>query len=167
MLTMQPTARNEVVVAAPPEAVWAVLTDVTRVGEWSHEARAARWFDDERGLGARFGGANRSGLARWSKVCTITEYDAPHRFAYATAETFVDRASTSWEFDLIAVEGGTRMCQSYRVLTFARSREILLSLLLPAHRDRSAALRADLVRLGEVAAADVRNGSRGGTQDEP
>lgn len=155
MLTMQKATHNEVLVAAPPDAVWAVLTDVTRVGEWSHEARAARWLDDARGLGARFGGDNRAGLAglaRWSKVCTITEYDAPHRFAYATAETFIDRASTSWEFDLAPVDGGTLLRQSYRVLSFARSREILLSLLIPAHRDRSAALRADLVRLGEVAA---------------
>jgi hypothetical protein len=27
--------------SAPPEAVWRVLADVTRVGEWSHECHTA------------------------------------------------------------------------------------------------------------------------------
>lgn len=30
---------------APPEAVWQVLTDVTRTGEWSHETVGAAWLD--------------------------------------------------------------------------------------------------------------------------
>jgi hemerythrin-like domain-containing protein len=44
----------------PPEAVWAVLADVTRVGEWSHECRSVRWLDGSHGgPGARFRGRNR------------------------------------------------------------------------------------------------------------
>ena len=33
------SSRVEVEVPAPVDAVWRVITDVTRTGEWSHECR--------------------------------------------------------------------------------------------------------------------------------
>ncbi|HBM56923.1 MAG TPA: SRPBCC family protein, partial [Acidimicrobiaceae bacterium] len=29
--------------AAPPEEVWALVSDLTRMGEWSPEAKGGRW----------------------------------------------------------------------------------------------------------------------------
>jgi len=52
-----------IVVSAPAEALWALVTDVTRTGEWSPEATGGAWIDGATGpaVGARFKGTNRGG----------------------------------------------------------------------------------------------------------
>ena len=54
-------------VAAPPEEVWALVSDLTRMGEWSPEARGGRWAGGTDGpsVGAVFKGRNRNGRYRW------------------------------------------------------------------------------------------------------
>ncbi len=37
--------RVELELPAPVEAVWRVVSDVSRTGEWSHECRAVEWLD--------------------------------------------------------------------------------------------------------------------------
>ena len=64
----------ETTVAAPPEAVWDLLADVTRIGEFSPECKQAEWLDGATGaaVGARFAGYNQKGPrecsfgSRWS-----------------------------------------------------------------------------------------------------
>ena len=55
-------------IAAPAEQVWAMVSDVTRMGEWSPEAEGATWLGDASGAapGARFRGTNRHGTKTWS-----------------------------------------------------------------------------------------------------
>ncbi|ATD71710.1 MULTISPECIES: SRPBCC family protein [Gordonia] len=50
--------RTESYADAPPEAVFDIVSDVTRVGEWSHECRGAHWVGAEREAapGVRFRG---------------------------------------------------------------------------------------------------------------
>ena len=68
----KPSGRVDVEVAAPPEAVWAVLTDPSRIPEWSHECCEVELLDSGPvGLGSRFRGGNRVGRNRWSRVCTV------------------------------------------------------------------------------------------------
>ncbi|WP_374068755.1 SRPBCC family protein [Rhodococcus sp. CX] len=71
---------------ATPEQIWAVLADVTRIGEWSSECHGAEWLDGATvpRVGARFRGRNRVGPIRWTRVCTITEVSAPRVLAYRT-----------------------------------------------------------------------------------
>jgi len=144
-----------VTVAAGPAAVWAVLSDVTRIGEWSHECRDATWLGDgprNGGPGARFRGRNRTGLVRWGRACEVTAWEPPHRLAYRTGGSRVGD-STEWTFALEAAGSGTRITQSFRVLSLPRWAEIAIVLLVPAHHDRLEALAGDLARLGEVAQA--------------
>ncbi|MGA8209851.1 MAG: SRPBCC family protein [Nocardioidaceae bacterium] len=145
----------EVTVDASPDQVWAVLTDVTRIGEWSHECKAARWLEGSPAapvVGARFRGRNKAGLVRWSRPCTVTEADVARRFAYRTKGSLADD-STEWVFTLEPSGSGTRLAQSFRVLSLARWAEILIARLVPQHQDRRADLTADLERLGELAGA--------------
>ena len=52
---------------APPEHVYDLVTDVTRMGEWSPETHRCRWVEgDGPAVGARFKGDNRRGRARWA-----------------------------------------------------------------------------------------------------
>ncbi len=140
-------------VAATPPQVWAVLADPTRVGEWSHEAVGARWLDGAHDAvpGARFEGRSRAGVFRWRRPCLITTVEPDRRIAWRTRGG-VGRDSTEWSFALEPSAGGTRIIQSFEVLTCARWWAVLISLAVPPHRDRTTSLVEDLAALGEVAA---------------
>ena len=147
------TGAAEVVVDATPEAVWAVLSDVTRIGEWSHECRGAEWLDGATAAapGVRFRGRNRAGaLVRWARVCVIRAVDPPHEFVWETVGPPLMRDASLWRVRLDPVDGGTRIRQEFRILSMAAWADRVVAALLPAHRDRMAALEADLRRLGEV-----------------
>jgi uncharacterized protein YndB with AHSA1/START domain len=149
-----PTGRVEAVVPATPEQVYAVVADVTRIGEWSHECHTATWLDGTGTpvVGSRFRGVNRNGRFGWSRVCTITELEPGRAFGYRT-DGGVPPDSTAWRLELEPHPDGTRVVQRFEILRFSRWMELVIVLLVPPHRDRSEALHADLVRLGEVASA--------------
>jgi uncharacterized protein YndB with AHSA1/START domain len=153
------TGAAEVVVDATPEAVWAVLADVTRIGEWSHECRGAEWLDGATAAapGVRFRGRNRVGaLVRWARVCVIRAVDPPHELVWETVGPPLMRDASLWRVRLDAVDGGTRIRQEFRILSMAAWADRVVATLVPAHRDRMAALEADLRRLGEVSAGGRR-----------
>lgn len=154
MGTLPRRGEVETTSTAAPEQVWAVLTDVTRTGEWSHEAVAAEWIDgaDRAVPGARFRGRNAQGRFRWARVCEVVEARSPHRFSFRTVASVWHPDSTRWTFELDVVEGGTRIRQRFEVLRLNPIFDRLFYALLPAHRDRTDALRADLERLAAVAA---------------
>ncbi|MFE6920924.1 hemerythrin domain-containing protein [Nocardia sp. NPDC057663] len=146
--------RQEVMTSAAPRAVWNILTDVTRIGEWSHECRRARWLDGATGaaVGARFTGDSKSGVMRWSRTCTITVLQAPREMAWTThGSIFGDR--TEWRYTLEPTESGTRIVQTYRVLAMPIWFDRLVWLSTPAHHDRRNALHGDLTRLARLAEA--------------
>ncbi len=148
------TGEVEVELPASPTQVWAVLADVTRVGEWSHECHTASWLPGHGSaeVGARFTGSNRTRTTRWTRQCTMTDVQPGHLLVYHTSGG-VPPDSTEWRFELEARPGGgTRVRQSYRVLELRRVMEVVIWLLVPTHRDRRTALVGDLTRLGEVAA---------------
>lgn len=155
MAEVQKSSRVEVVVAAGVAEVWAVVSDVTRVGEWSHECRGARWLGDANGPvpGARFRGDNRAGPFRWSRVNEVVAVDPPGELVWRTIPTRLLLDSTEWRIALEPVEGGTRIVQSFRVLLAPWVLDRLFARLIPAHQDRDARLAEDLARIGEVAAA--------------
>jgi hemerythrin-like domain-containing protein len=145
----------EVTTPAAPAAVWAILADVTRVGEWSHECHTAQWLDGATAAapGARFRGRNRSGRISWARACTITACDPPRELIYHTSGGFFGDSS-EWRFVLEPADGGgTVIRQSFRVLAGRVWADRLIWRLVPAHHDRLAALRGDLTRLAALAAA--------------
>jgi uncharacterized protein YndB with AHSA1/START domain len=148
------TGEVEVVVRAAPDDVYAVVADVTRISEWSHECHSAAWLDGATGpaLGARFRGSNKVNRFGWSRVCTITELEPGRRFGYRTSGG-TPSDSTAWSFEFDPHPDGTRVVQRYEILKFARWMELMTIALVPPHRDRLPALRADLERLGEVSAS--------------
>ncbi|HEY7007462.1 MAG TPA: SRPBCC family protein [Jatrophihabitantaceae bacterium] len=153
MQTVQRTGSVEVSTTATPAAVWAVLTDVTRVGEWSHESHDGQWLDGAAGpaVGARFRARNRSGRTRWTRTCEVTTSRADVDFGWRTLPTRRYRDSTSWRVDLMPSEAGTRIVQSFDVLQLSPIVAALYAAVVPGHRDRTDALRADLGRLAALA----------------
>ena len=95
-------------IAAPPERVWALVTDITRMGEWSPESTGGRWVRGATGpaVGAEFVGGNVHGRLRWNTHCRVLEVDAPHRFSFAVAESRM-----TWGWRLEPDGTGTRLTQ--------------------------------------------------------
>lgn len=142
-----------VTVDARIDDVWEVVRDVTRVGEWSHECVGAAWLGDATKAtpGARFRGRNRAGVFRWGQVCEIVSAE-PYELVWITVPTAFYPDSSEWRIGLAQAEGGTSIWQRFRVLRAPKALSILYALVIPAHRDRTAALIEDLTGLGAVAA---------------
>lgn len=139
------------VVEAGIDAVWDVVRDPTRVGEWSHECVDGEWVGDavEARPGARFRGRNKQGLFRWGRLCEVVSA-APYEIVWRTVPTRVYPDSTEWALRLSRVDGGTRIEQTFRILK-GTMLEPVYATILPAHRDRTDALRQDLERIGAAA----------------
>jgi uncharacterized protein YndB with AHSA1/START domain len=95
-------------VAAPPQRVWALLTDVTQMGRWSPECWSCNWLDgaDRPAPGARFTGRNRRGLMRWTTTCTVVAADEPSHFAFE-----VDQSGMRWGYRFEGDGGRTRVTE--------------------------------------------------------
>lgn len=152
------TCRTEVIVDAPVEAVWRVVADVTRTGEWSHECRQVVWLHGATvaAPGVRFRGRNRSGWLRWSRVCEVVAVDAPRELVWRTVPTVAFPDSTEWRIALEPVDSGTRIVQRYQVTRCPGWYEWVVARVNPAHSDRSGALTHDLHRIGAIAAGDAQ-----------
>lgn len=111
--------RHSVTVAAPPEHVYAVVSDVTRMGELSPVCDAGAWEDEaEPGArpGAWFRGHNRIGDYTWETRCRVeaAEPGAEFRFRNCGAEGTAELAE--WGYTFTPVDGGTEVTESWKVL---------------------------------------------------
>ena len=144
-----------VVVPADPDAVYAVVADVTRIGERSPECRSARWESGERAaVGAVFRGRNRWGwAARWSRRCLVTAAEPGRAFAFRTLPEPLDltrRDSTTWSYEIEAVEGGSRVRHTYEITQLPlRPLRAVYGVLLPQHRDMRPQMGANLAALAD------------------
>ena len=112
-------------VAAPPERLWRLIADVTRMGEWSPVCRRCEWIEGFAGadVGARFIGHNRQSLVRWSRVCEITTSDQGREFAFRTL--FHGNEATRWRYRFDPTSMGTRVTESYEVVSMPRWVQLL------------------------------------------
>lgn len=156
---MRRRCEASVTMAARPEAVWAVISDVRRVGEWSGECRGCDWVGgaDAPVSGARFRGRNRRGGFRWARLNEVVLADRPHRLVWRTVAQAPYLDSTEWQVSLVPDGTGTRVSESFEVLKMSRLMERMLWLAMPAHRDRTADLLADLSRLKAVVESTHRD----------
>lgn len=141
-------------VPADPDAVYAVVADVTRIGERSPECHRAGWLPGAPAgsVGAVFRGSNRSGwAARWSRRCEVTVADPGRAFAFRTVPEWLDvsrRDSTTWRYDFEPVDGGTRVSHSYEISRLPLPpMRALYGVLLPHHRDMRPQMLANLEAL--------------------
>ncbi len=147
-----------ITIDASVDDVWNVISDVTRVGEWSGECRQCEWVGDSVKAvpGARFRGSNRRGWMRWARLNEIDVADAPSELAWHTVFDATHRDSTEWRLRLRATPDGTEVTQSFQILRLSRAMEAFLGLLQPAHRDRSNDLAEDLTRLKALVEGSAR-----------
>lgn len=143
----------DVHVDAPPEAVYDVVADVTRIGERSPECRTAAWLDgsDRASVGSRFRGRNRWGMfARWSRTCEVLVAAPGDELTFRTVPTRDPsrRDSTVWSYRLSPEGAGTRVVHSYEVVLMPLLPfRLLYGAMLPQHRDMRPQMQENLDRL--------------------
>src|SRR4051812_15808336 len=107
-----PTILQSVHIAAPGSLVYELITDVTRIGDWSPECRRCEWIGRAGPVpapGDRFRGWNRQGLLRWSTLCEVEKADG-REFAFRVVQGAAGRR-TVWRFLVQAAEGSCRVTQ--------------------------------------------------------
>jgi len=103
---------------APREKVWALVSDVTRIGEFSPETFEAEWLEGATGpeVGAKFRGhvkRNGKGPTYWSP-CEVIAADAPREFAFTVGPA--GKVINTWRYVLEpAPEGGTSVTESFQL----------------------------------------------------
>jgi uncharacterized protein YndB with AHSA1/START domain len=108
----KPTVEVTVVIAAPPERVWELVSDIELVPRTSPELQSVKWLDGRSGpgLGARFEGRNKhEAFGEWSTVSVVVAYAQPRVFAWAVGDP--DYPSAIWRFTLEPRPGGTLLRQ--------------------------------------------------------
>jgi hypothetical protein len=71
-------------IAAPAEVVYDLISDITRMPEFSPENIRGAWLGGATGpeVGARFKGTNKLGSTTWSTKPTVTAAEPGRRFAF-------------------------------------------------------------------------------------
>jgi uncharacterized protein YndB with AHSA1/START domain len=71
-------------IAASPEAAYAAIADVTRMGEWSEECHRCEWHEGIDGpvVGATFDGYNRHGEHEWTTQAKVVEAEPGRAFTF-------------------------------------------------------------------------------------
>ncbi|CAL9331282.1 MULTISPECIES: SRPBCC family protein [Streptomyces] len=73
----------QVRIGAPATEVYRMVSDITRMGEWSPECFGGRWVEGTPGrAGARFHGFNREGQAVWTSESQVVAADEGREFGF-------------------------------------------------------------------------------------
>lgn len=133
---------TSVEIDATPAAVYALVSDVPRMGEWSPENVGADWTSDAPGTkGSTFEGHNRIGEREWSVPCTVSQAQVGACFEWETRPDDPEGPYVRWTYRMAANDqGGTTLTEIWDVLSLPPT-------LQPLTPEQLAA-RADVVRAG-------------------
>lgn len=100
-------------IAATPETLWSMITDLPRMGEWSPENRGGTWAKGANGpaVGAVFKGKNKNGKKSWSTSVKVNACDEPRRFSFGLmvfGSNWCD-----WVYEIEPIPTGARVTHSW------------------------------------------------------
>jgi hypothetical protein len=131
-------------VNASPDELYGMVSDVTRMREWSPETVQCQWVGGATGptAGARFKGTNRRGIMRWSTKPEVVVAERGKEFAFVTKGL---GRSTKWTYCFVPARGGgTDVIESFEMLDDMPKILFLLDRYLMHISDRQADLQAGM-----------------------
>ena len=139
-------------VEAPVDRVWALVSDVTRIGEFSPETFEARWTRGSTGpaVGATFKGhvkRNGVGPTYWSG-CRVTRCEPERVFEFSVGTD--DVPVNNWGYRLEPKDGGTLVTEYFRLETHLPLRLYWATLGFLRRRTNEKGMRTTLERMKEV-----------------
>ena len=100
-------------VTAPVDTVWAMVTDLPRMGEWSPENQGGEWIKGATGpaVGAKFKGRNSNGEKSWSTMVEVNHFDAPRKFSFGLM--VFGKNWCDWVYEVEPTASGCRVTHSW------------------------------------------------------
>jgi hypothetical protein len=101
-----------VVIAGEPNAIYELVSDITRMGEWSPICKAC-WWDSGDGpkVGGWFTGRNETPDRIWETRSQVVAAEPGREFAFIVGQGFV-----RWGYLFEPDDGGTRLTESWEFL---------------------------------------------------
>jgi hypothetical protein len=102
-----PSASAHTEVSAPPEVVYALLSDLPGMSRVAEEFERGSWLGGAReaAVGARFRGHNTRAGRRWSTTATVTDAEPGRRFAFEVSSVAGIPVSR-WQYDIRPTDDG-------------------------------------------------------------
>ena len=99
--------------SASPDKVWALVTDLPRMGEWSPENQGGKWAKGATGpaVGAIFKGRNKNGKKAWGTNVKVNACDVPKKFSFGLM--VVGNNWCDWVFEIEPTAAGSRVTHSW------------------------------------------------------
>jgi Polyketide cyclase / dehydrase and lipid transport len=115
---MEPFSYAEsIIVAASPESLYALVSDLSRTGEWSPICKACWWHDDQGPReGAWFSGRNEADGRVWETESQVAVAQPGPEFAWLVGGKFA-----RWGFEFTPAPGGTQVTETWRFLPEGRA----------------------------------------------
>ena len=101
-----PLLQAEVEINAPVSKVWSLVSDVSKMPQWSPQCRVMRALGPVR-PGTRTVNLNRRGLLFWPTTAVITEVVPERKFAFR-----IPLNTTVWSYELEPTATGTRLVET-------------------------------------------------------
>lgn len=110
---IETTGSASIEIEASPDAVYAVLSDLSRISELSPECYKAEWEDGTTGpaVGAKFRGYNRNGAMEWDAGCVLAVADPGREWAFDVPAD--DGRKTTWRYVIEARGDGSTVTESF------------------------------------------------------
>jgi hypothetical protein len=94
-----------VTIAAAPETVYALITDLPTMATLAEEADAMEWHQGGSATpGAVFKGHNSNGGRKWTTTCTVTHAEPGQTFGFDVKSLVIPVAH--WRYDIAPAENG-------------------------------------------------------------
>lgn len=117
-MSLPTTASASVEVAAAPEALYDLVSDITKMARWSPECIQCTWIDAPGQVGSRFRGRNRRGPARWSTTAEVLIAHRPREFSFATLHR--GEPATRWTYRFEPQGSVTRVTETFEAIATPR-----------------------------------------------
>jgi uncharacterized protein YndB with AHSA1/START domain len=101
-----PLLQAQIDINAPLEKVWALVSDLGKMPQWSPQCRVMKALGPVR-QGTRTVNLNRRNRMYWPTTCTITEFVPRKKLAFR-----VNQNNSVWSYELEPTDAGTRLVES-------------------------------------------------------
>ncbi len=145
---------------APAERVWALISNLERMGEWSPECYRVQWEGRATSPavpGARFRGWNRYGPMKWSVACKVKTAVPDKELSFSTLVR--EKEMVTWTYQILPSDRGVELVESFDVGWLPLSARLAEDYLMrDRDRRREEAMRATVGRIKRLAESGAASG---------
>ena len=103
----EPLLQAQIEIDAPVTKVWSLVSDLSRMPQWSPQCRLMKTLGGPLRQGSRTINLNRRKFLVWPTTSRITEFIPEKKLAFR-----VELNNTVWSYELEPTETGTRLTES-------------------------------------------------------